>query len=232
VNSTLLLLADGRFPAGGHAHSGGLEEAVDGGRVRDASDLQAFLLGRLATVGKVDAAVAAAGWATAEDVGALAVLDAEAGARCPSPALRAASRAQGRGLLRAATAIWPLEGRDRRGRASQPSPGALALGPHGPMYPVALGMVGRHAGLPMAEVALVAAQASASGPAWAATRLLGLDPFAVGRCLAAMAGAVDAVAAGAVAATLGGAPLPAYSAPLTEIGAERHARWEVRLFAS
>jgi urease accessory protein len=84
----------------------------------------------------------------------------------------------------------------------------------------------------MAEVALVAAQASASGPAWAATRLLGLDPFAVGRCLAGMAGPIDAVAAEAVAATAGGAPLPAYSAPLTEIGAERHARWEVRLFAS
>ncbi|MBM0204330.1 urease accessory protein UreF, partial [Micromonospora sp. STR1s_5] len=30
--SLLLLLADGRFPAGAHAHSGGLEAAVAAGR--------------------------------------------------------------------------------------------------------------------------------------------------------------------------------------------------------
>ena len=30
VPSALLLLADGRFPAGGHAHSGGVEAAVAG----------------------------------------------------------------------------------------------------------------------------------------------------------------------------------------------------------
>ena len=33
MNSVLLLLADGRFPAGGHAHSSGLEAAVAAGRV-------------------------------------------------------------------------------------------------------------------------------------------------------------------------------------------------------
>ena len=56
--ATLLLLADGRFPAGGHAHSGGLEAAVARSRVRDLASLRAFLDGRLATTGLVAGAAA------------------------------------------------------------------------------------------------------------------------------------------------------------------------------
>ena len=51
ASSTLLTLADGRFPAGGHAHSAGLEEAVASGRVASASDLAGFLAGQLQTKG-------------------------------------------------------------------------------------------------------------------------------------------------------------------------------------
>ncbi|MEU8329179.1 urease accessory UreF family protein [Micromonospora sp. NPDC048839] len=58
--SLLLLVADGRFPAGAHAHSGGLEAAVAAGRVTDLASLDAFLAGRLATAGLVGAAFAAA----------------------------------------------------------------------------------------------------------------------------------------------------------------------------
>jgi urease accessory protein len=85
------------------------------------------------------------------------------------------------------------------------------------------------------EVALAAAQASVSGPAWAATRLLGVSPFDVGHCLARLSTDVEtvaAVAAGLVASGDVVPRLPAYSAPLMEIGAEDHARWEVQLFAS
>ncbi|MGC4770023.1 urease accessory protein UreF [Micromonospora sp. DT44] len=60
TSSLLLLLADGRFPAGAHAHSGGLEAAVAAGRVTDLASLEAFLVGRLATAGLVGAAFAAA----------------------------------------------------------------------------------------------------------------------------------------------------------------------------
>ena len=49
----------------------------------------------------------------------------------------------------------------------------------GPMYAVVLGAVGKGIGLDLRHVALVAAQGSVTGPAWASTRLLGLDPFAV-----------------------------------------------------
>src|SRR5262250_851608 len=68
--ATLLMLADGRYPAGGHAHSGGLEAAIAAGRVRDLPDLAAFLRGRLSTAGLVAAAFAAAACARAEPVSA------------------------------------------------------------------------------------------------------------------------------------------------------------------
>lgn len=231
ASSALLLLADGRFPAGGHAHSGGLEEAVAAGRVRDSEDLLAFLAGRLATTGQVEAALTAGAWTAAPSIEHLLVLDAEAVARCPSPAQREASRAQGRGLLRAAKSIWPASARGEMA----PWPGLAEGLPHGPMYPIALGAVGRHAGLGLMEAALAAAQASVSGPAWAATRLLGVSPFAVGHGLARLSSDVETVAHLATGLATSGdvvPRLPAYSAPLTEIGAEDHARWEVRLFAS
>ncbi|MBE3010040.1 urease accessory protein UreF [Microbispora sp. NEAU-D428] len=60
-DAALLLLADSRLPAGGHAHSGGVEEAVRRGTVTGTGDLARFLRGRLATAGLVTAALAAAG---------------------------------------------------------------------------------------------------------------------------------------------------------------------------
>jgi len=56
----LLLLADGRFPAGGHAHSAGAEAAVVDRRVTDVNSLAAFVAGRVRSVGLTDAALAAA----------------------------------------------------------------------------------------------------------------------------------------------------------------------------
>jgi urease accessory protein len=211
--ATLLVLADGRLPAGGHAHSGGLEAAVAAGRVRDLDDLAAFLRGRLATSGLVAAAFAAAGCARPDRSGEL---DAGLDARTPSPALRRASRAQGRALLRAGRAMWPLP--------------ALPAPPH---HPVALGVVAEAAGLSPDQAALVAAYGAVSGPASAAVRLLGLDPYGVHGVLAGLAGDCDRTAAQA-ARRAGDAvdELPAAGAPLLDIGAETHASWEVRLFAS
>jgi urease accessory protein len=211
--ATLLLLADGRLPAGGHAHSGGLEAAVAAGRVRDIDGLAGFLRGRLATAGLVAAAFAAAACARPADVEAL---DDGLDARTPSPAQRAASRAQGRALLRAGRAMWPLP--------------AVPAEPH---HAVALGVVARVAGLAPAEAALLATHGAVAGPATAAVRLLGLDPYAVHALLAHLAGDCDRIAAGA-AATVDEPvdALPAAAAPLLDIGAEAHARWEVRLFAS
>ncbi len=209
--SALLLLADSRLPAGGHAHSGGLEEAVAAGRVTSVADLASFLHGRLSTAGLVSASFAAASCRSSPD---LPLLDAEYDARTPSPALRKASRAQGRALLRAGRAMWPLPPvRDAH-------------------HAVALGVVAHAAGLTPADAALVAAYGSITGPASAAVRLLGLDPYAVQAVLAGLAADCDTTATRAAAAMAVEGRLPAATAPLLDIGAEHHARWEVRLFAS
>ena len=211
--ATLLLLADGRLPAGGHAHSGGLEAAVASGRVRDVEGLGGFLRGRLATSGLVSAVFAAVACGRTGD---WLVLDDGLDARTPSPALRRASRSQGRALLRAGRAMWPVPPVGRE-----------------PHHPVALGAVAAAAGLTPAEVAVAAAHATVTGPASAAVRLLGLDPYAVHGLLAALAPECDRIAADAAARI--GDPvddLPAAGAPLLDIGAEHHATWEVRLFAS
>jgi urease accessory protein len=122
---------------------------------------------------------------------------------------------------------------DDRGRALLlGGNGDMAHFPQGPMMPVAIGTIGYCFELSATELGLWAAYASVSGPGWAATRLLGLDPFAVGRCLAQLSGEVEAVASGAVASSTSLADLPAGSAPLVEMGAEAHEKWEVRLFAS
>ncbi|MEU1754161.1 urease accessory UreF family protein [Micromonospora matsumotoense] len=224
-SSMVLLLADGRFPAGAHAHSGGLEAAVAAGLVTDPATLGEFLRGRLATGGLVAAAFAVAAHRAAGAVdrrSTLARLDAELDARTAAPALRAVSRRQGRALLRAGRELWPTGGF-----------AALPTGPPGPHQPLVLGLVAAAADLDPLAVATIAAYGSMTGPASAAVRLLGLDPYRVHAVLAALAADCDATAARAVA-TAADPPerLPAPAAPLTDIHAEVHTTWEVRLFAS
>ncbi len=211
--ATLLVLADGRLPSGGHAHSGGLEAQVAAGRVRDVAGVAGFLEGKLHTAGLVAAAFAAAACA---DPGRWAELDAGLDARTPSPALRKASRAQGRALLRAGRAMWtlPPTGRD-------------------PHQPVALGVLASGAGLGAIEAAVAAAHGTTTGAASAAVRLLGLDPYEVHAVLARLAPACDRIAVEAAARANDPVDdLPAGGAPRLDIGAELHATWEVRLFAS
>jgi len=215
----LLVLADGRFPAGGHAHSGGAEEAVRAGRITGAADLEAFCRGRLHTAGLVAAALAAAACAGADP----AELDTAADARTPSPALRLAARKLGRQLMRAARATWPSPELDALA-------GAFPKGAH---QPVVLGLTARAAGLGPSDAAYCAVYESVSGPATAVVRLLSLDPFEATAVLARLAPELDLVVDRAVAAGTAVPPaLPAASAPLLELGAEIHAAWPVRLFAS
>ncbi|MFI8931080.1 urease accessory protein UreF [Streptomyces sp. NPDC053474] len=222
--AALLILADGRFPAGGHAHSGGAEAAVKAGRITGAPSLEAFCRGRLHTTGLVSAALAAA---AALGVAELAALDEAADARTPSLALRTAARKLGRQLLRAARATWPAPELDALARAF----------PKGAHQPVVLGAAARAAGLGAADAAYCSAYESISGPATAVVRLLSLDPFDATAALARLGDDVDRVVGEAVAAA-GRVPdegldaLPAASAPLLEIGGEAHAAWPVRLFAS
>ncbi|MFJ9431397.1 urease accessory protein UreF [Streptomyces sp. NPDC101490] len=219
TRSALLVLADGRFPAGGHAHSGGAEAAVRAGRIRDAAGLESFCRGRLRTTGLTSAALAAGAAHGLDPAG----LDAAADARTPSPALRAAARRLGRQMMRAARAAWP-----------GPELDALAaLFPRGAHQPVVLGTAARAAGLGPGDAAHCVVYETVGGPATAVVRLLGLDPYQATAVLARLAPEMDEVAAEAVAAARQGVDaLPAASAPLLDLTAEQHAAWPVRLFAS
>ncbi|MDX2547710.1 urease accessory protein UreF [Streptomyces sp. WI04-05B] len=221
--AALLVLADGRFPAGGHAHSGGAEAAVKAGRVTGAASLEEFCRGRLHTTGLVSAALAAAAVLGVDPV----ALDGAADARTPSPALRVAARRLGRQLMRAARATWPSVELDALAREF----------PKGAHQPVVLGLTARAAGLGPEDAAYCSVYEGVSGPATAVVRLLSLDPFDASGVLARLAPELDRVvdrAVEAAQAVAGGEldALPAASAPMLEVSAEAHAGWAMRLFAS
>jgi len=249
MNTLLLLLLDSRAPAGAHHHSGGMEAAVGTGLVsadpvRGLADLEDFCRARLRTSARVSAAFAAAAGRlqsdSAERAGLpapaqpravlvesmaqekWAELDAEFEARTPSEATRAASRQLGGGLLRLLRSVLP--------DADLVTPWARCPAP-APHHPLVLGAGVALAGGPPGLAARAAALAACAGPASAAVRLLGLDPFAVQAMLARLAPAIDGCAAAAARA---GAPssLPADGAPALDLLADYHLTAEVRLFAS
>lgn len=213
-------MSDGRWPTGGHAHSGGLEAAFRSGLVTDAETLEKWLRGRLRTTGEIDASFGAVAWTLAVDIHGADwdFLGDEYWARVPVPSLREASRARARAVLRAADATWPVVPRISSSR--------LARSP----WPLAFAAAARAAGVELGSTALAIATASVSGPAWSATRLMGLDPYQVAGCLSRLARDIEEVAHRALECDL--ETLPSMSAPLLDIGSSNHSTWEVRLFAS
>jgi urease accessory protein len=216
---SVLLLADSRLPNGGHAHSGGVEMAVETGVVSTVDDLALFLRGRLRTAAPVLASFSAAAALPIEDWPAW---DRALSARIPSAALRTASRSQGAALLRTVSGMWPLP------------TGLIALGK--PHQPLVLGAATRAGGGDARDAALLAVHHLVGGACSAAVRLLGLDPLAVAAAQANLNGdeiVADALAAAeiAVAANDPGS-LSAVSGSMTELLAAAHAQQEVTLFAS
>jgi urease accessory protein len=212
-----LLLADGRTPSAGYAHSGGLEQAVAEGL--DAAGVPAFVRARLHTVGRCSAAIAAIACTTADLAGLLA-LDGEAAARTPVPALRAADRSLGLALLRTAATLFPAHELLAAYR------GASALTPRS----VALGLVCGAAGLEPRAAARLCLYEEVSGIAAAAVKLLPLDSARASGWIAALAEDID-VLAGEAAAALPQA-IPSAATPLLDRRALVHTARKGRLFAS
>ncbi|MTE14491.1 urease accessory protein UreF [Nocardia aurantiaca] len=207
--ATLLALADSRLPIGGHVHSGGVEEAVTSGLLRDVPSVELYLRRRIRTSGLVAASLAAAVCAGTLDP---ARAELEADARTPSPAARTASRAQGRGLLRLAKQVWPhTDWRD------------LGTRPH---LSTVFGVVGTVCGATPEDIAAVTVYTTMTGAATAAQRLLALDPAAVAACTIRLAEVCDVTARAAAES------LAALSDPLQDVLAERHLRRDMPLFAS
>jgi urease accessory protein len=254
-----LLLGDSRFPAGGHAHSGGAEPAVTARTVTGLDSLEVFLRGRLRTTGLLASAVAAAACAHAHQAaawrgadGKLAAsgpddywgrLDTETDARTPSPAQRGASRRQGRALLRAARIAWPdalwlaelAAPAAGRGGAGGAGSGGAARDEYrgGPHHAVVHGAAAATAGCTPGDAARIAAYQAVAGPASAVVRLLALDPMEATGVLARLAGEIEQVAvngAGCAGRPLDDLPCP--SAPALDLLAETHIGAEVRLFES
>ena len=230
MNGALLLLADGRFPAGGHVHSAGIESAVADGRVTDLVTLADYVRGRLTTVGLTDAALSAATLVhvSIDDDEAERVvierLDDEADARIPAPPLREASRRQGRQLVRVASRSWP----------SALLATVADVRPRGTHVAVAFGATGSVAGLDALDVASLSLHHAIATPTQAALRLLGLDPFAVAALAVDLGREAEPVAAHAadLARTVPIADLPAASGPIVDVAACDHQRWDMRLFAT
>ncbi len=224
MHAALLLLADGRLPTGGHAHSAGTESVVAIGDVTDVASLRTHVRRRMATTGLVDAAFAAA--ACAGVTGSASWWRELAGehiARTGSPRLREVSVALGRQLLRTGRRAWPSPHYDVAVAALD---GRVA-------QPLAMGLVAQAAGCAPIEAATVELHHLVGSLTTAAVRLLGLDPFDTAALCASLSGEIDSTAAVAVASCHGApAALPADVDLLADVLAEHHTTWEVRLFAS
>ncbi len=212
-----LLLADGRTPSGGYAHSGGLEAAVGGGL--SAAEVPAFARARLHTLGRCQASLAALA-AGCPSLDGLLELDGEAAARTPVAALRAADRRLGRGLLRTGRTLWPeAELLAAYAAASSLTPRAVSLG-----------AVARAAGIEPLGAARLALYEDVAGVAAAAVKLVALDSARACGWVAELAGEIEALAREACGVGVDGIPSP--SVPLLDRRALVHQASPGRLFAS
>jgi urease accessory protein len=221
----LLQLADGLFPAGGHAHSFGLEAYVQAGAVDDREGVEDFLRALLeGTAGPCDAVavVAAMRAASARDIEAALVLDARLDALKTAAELREASRQMGRQTLRVAavltdapavTALWSAV-EDGRTHGHQP---------------VAFGFASAAAGVPAVEAAAAFLYSTATVVVGAALRLLPLGQLQGQRTLWALRPLVARLAAEAAPRTED--DMWSFS-PGLDIASMRHSRADARLFRS
>jgi urease accessory protein len=222
---TLLQFADGLFPAGGFAHSFGLETYVQDGRVRDRAGLEAFVGAHLeGSAGPADGAAAAIAVRLARraDAEGWIALDARLDAMKSIPEFRTASRQMGRQALRIASGLGDDPFLARLGRSVQDE---LAAGHHATVFGAAVGRGGAEPER-AAEAYLYSTAALLVG---AGLRLIALGQLDGQRVLATMRGRIERLAAAAATAT----PADLWSFnPAIEIAGIRHATLDMRLFRS
>ena len=220
-----LQFADGLFPAGGFAHSLGLETYAQDGVVRDRAGVEAFVAAHLeGSAGPADAVAvtAAVRLARAADVTGWIALDERLEAMKPVPETREASRQMGRQTLRVAAALGADEVLAALARAVGDG---LAPGHHASVFGAALGRAGVEP-----EVAAAAyLHSTAALLVGAALRLIALGQLDGQRVLAAMRPRIARLAAAAATAR----PADMWSfTPGLELAGLRHAALEARLFRS
>jgi urease accessory protein len=219
----LALLADGRFPSGGHAHSAGWEAAQKLLQLDDTAALRRFIDGRLATVGLTEAAFVAAiiQRLDASVSIAWAEVDAEVDARIASPIARRTSRSLGRQWVRAARSIWRGE------------PLTLPASDGDPHQIAAFACVAAHVGTTPEDAVRLHLHHLVATITTAAVRLQGFDPFAIQRLQFDLLESTDRVVDDALSwQRAPWSELPASSGPLADQLIEHHATWDLRLFQS
>jgi urease accessory protein len=221
----VLQFADGLFPAGGFAHSLGLETYVQDGLVTDRAGLEAFVSAHLeGAAGPADAVAVAAAvrLAGAGDVLGWIELDERLEAMKPVPETREASRQMGRQTLRVAVAL----GRDAfLADVARAVADGLAPGHHAAVFGAALGRAG--AGPALAAAAYL--HSTAALLVGAGLRLMALGQVDGQRVLVAVRPRIARLAA--AAATTAPADMWSFT-PGLELAGLRHATLDRRLFRS
>ncbi|HUQ08173.1 MAG TPA: urease accessory UreF family protein [Kofleriaceae bacterium] len=226
----LVQLADSGFPAGGFAHSGGLEAAVALGRVRGEGAVVAFATAAMWQAGTfalpyVREAQASAGDArdAADDTCDVATLDARCDRAQSGHVTRRASRAQGRAWMRACSEVF---GAELGANAAAPVPAAALPFGH---WPVAFGVTVGALGVEREDALALYLQIVARGILSAAVRLGELGPSAAQRAQDRMATVAREVIAQCGERAVADA---AHSAPVEELYANLHDTLPARLFQS
>jgi len=222
---TLWQFADGLFPAGGFAHSFGLETYAQQGRVRDRASLEAFVIAHLeGTAGPCDAVAAASATrlAVAGDAAGLLALDARLDAMKCVPEFRTASVQMGRQTLRVAAAL-------DADRLLVDFERAVDDGRTPGHHAVAFGMATGRGGADAERAAAAYLYSTCVLLVGAGLRLLPLGQLDGQRVLAAMRPRIARLAAAASAAR----PDDMWSfTPALEIAGLVHATLDMRLFRS
>jgi len=222
---TLLQFADGLFPAGGFAHSFGLETYAQDGRVCDRQGLETFVAAHLeGSAGPADAAAVAisVGLAPRDELAGWLALDARLDAMKTVPEFRTASRQMGRQTLRIAAGIVDDPFLAALARAVDDG---LALGHHATVFGAAVG----RGGAEPERAAAAYLYTTAALLVGAGLRLIALGQLDGQRVLFAMRGRIERLAAAAATATVD--DLWSFN-PALEIAGIRHENLDMRLFRS
>ncbi len=223
----LLQWCDSLFPAGGYAHSFGLEEGVRDGTVRDGEGLFRSIRAKMAhSIFPGECVVLRAAYAVAlrQNLTALSALDEEGMAMRLPMELREGSRAMGRRWIQMTADLYPSSWTKECLKALEK--GRLKGEPA-----VAFALAGVAAERPLLPTLIGYVYGIASGQVSAGLRLLPMGQGEGQRILTRVW--KEICEGGALEEALsGGASTPASFQPALEIRAMRHEMAEMRLFQS